>query len=441
MTKRCAIVGGGISGLAAAYFFQQRYPDVPLDIYDAESRIGGVIKSEKVAGCILEGGPDSFLTIKKAAIRLCESIGLGDELVRSNDHMRKTFIFHEGRLKTLPDGFFMMVPTKLLPLVTTDLFSWPGKLDALSDLFSLPEEEDCTVAEFLERRFGKEVLQKIAEPMISGIYGADIARLSLESALPQIWAMQKKGSMIAQLVRKKFSGPSSTEPLFTTLANGMESLVLRLRERIQANWKCGSHVNSITKTKGRWLIGDQGYDAVVLATPKIPEVDGLDEVRSFYNSVHRNSAIVIVFAFEGLRREGFGWLVPAAERHSILACTYVSNKFSGRSPDGRFLVRAFIGGDQAAKWINATDQQIQIEVLNELKRIGGIEDEPLFCRIFRWKDAMPEYRPGHRERIEKIRRLLRPHKGITLTGNIFAGVGIPDCIQHAETVISELIVD
>jgi oxygen-dependent protoporphyrinogen oxidase len=439
MSKRCAIIGAGISGLSAAYFLQKKTPSVLIDVYDDQARAGGVIKSEKFAGCILEGGPDSFLTMKKAAVRLCEAIGLGSELVPSNDDRRKTFVYQSGKLKPLPDGFFMMVPTEFLPFVTTDLFSWPGKLEALSDLFSFPEEQDCTVLDFLERRFGKEIVDRIAEPMISGIYGADISRLSLESALPQIWAMQKKGSMIIQMVRQKMQRNSAPkEPLFTTLANGMESIAIRLHEKIHANWKYNQHIESILKKNGLWWIGDQSYDAVVVATPKIPEIPGLEEARSLANSIHRNSAVVVVFGFDGLSREGFGWLVPASERHSILAATYVTNKFPGRSPQDTFLVRAFIGGDHAKKWIAAGDQQIQIEVLNELKRIGKIEEEPLFCRIFRWKDAMPEYRPGHRQRIENIRSILKPYNNLAVTGNIFSGVGLPDCIQHAENIISEL---
>ena len=439
MTKRCAVVGAGISGLSAAYFLQKKNPSVNIDVYDAGNRIGGVIRSEKFAGCVLEGGPDSFLTMKKAAVRLCEAIGLGSEMVHSNDEMRKTFVYHENKLKPLPDGFFMMVPTEFVPLVTTDLFTWPGKLEALSDLFSFPEEQDCSVSDFLQRRFGREVVERIGEPMISGIYGADISRLSLESALPQIWMMQKKGSIIAQLVRQKLHGSSAPkEPLFTTLANGMESIAIRLREIVRANWNCGQPVHKVERTNGGWSIGEQNYDAIVIASPKIPQIPGLEEARQIANSIHRNSAIVIAFGFDGLQREGFGWLVPASERHSILAATYVTNKFPARSPEGTFLVRTFIGGDQASKWIDATDQQLQIEVLNELKRIGNIEAEPLFCKIYRWRDAMPEYQPGHRSKIERVREILKPFKNLAITGNIFSGVGLPDCIQHAENIISDL---
>ncbi len=274
---------------------------------------------------------------------MCEAIGLGAELVGSNDHLRKTFIFDQKELKELPDGFFMMVPTRLKPLVATNLLSWPGKLESLNDLFLFPREQDCTVSDFLNDRFGTEVLEKIAEPMISGIYGADVNRLSLQSALPQIWDMQKRGSIILQLMRRR-KAPS--ESLFTTLERGMESLITRLQEKISADWKMGEPVEEINRKRDQWAIGQELYDAIVIAGSRLPllEISEFSEVEALWNSIHRNSAIVVVLAFSALNRKGFGWLVPAAERRSILAGTYVSNKFPRRSPDDLFLVRTFIGG-------------------------------------------------------------------------------------------------
>jgi oxygen-dependent protoporphyrinogen oxidase len=438
MIERGAIVGTGISGLVAAYFLQARIPGLSLDIYEAADRIGGVIRTEKISGCLVEGGPDSFLTAKKSAIRLCEAIGLQSELVGSNDHARKTFLFQDGEIKELPEGFHLMVPTKLWPFLKTDLFSWPAKLETLADLFSFPEEKDIEAADFLERRFGKEILQKVAEPMISGIYGANVNRLSLQSALPQIWEMQKKGSILLQMLRRK--SIDSAESLFTTLENGMESLVTRLQERIDANWRLGNRVGSISRKGERWGIDDDHYDLVVMAG-SLPQLDvsEFSEIDSLYKSIRRNSAVVVVLGFEGLRKEGFGWLVPSSERRSVLACTYVSNKFLRRAPDDLFLVRVFLGGDQAAAWIDRSDDAIQNEVLGELKRIAHIECGPVFCRIFRWKVAMPEYQVGHNTKIEKIQRLLKQNKGLCMTGNIFGGVGVPDCIQHAQKVVSEIL--
>ena len=438
MIERGAIVGTGISGLVAAYFLQARIPGLSLDVYEASDRIGGVISSERISGCVVEGGPDSFLTAKKSAIRLCEAIGLQSELVGSNDHARKTFVFQDGEIKELPEGFHLMVPTKLWPFLKTDLFSWPGKLEALADLFSFPEENDIEAANFLERRFGKEILEKIAEPMISGIYGANVSRLSLQSALPQIWEMQKKGSILRQMLKPRPGNP--VESLFTTLEKGMESLVTRLQEEIDASWRLDTRVDSISRKGEQWGIGNDIYDLVVMAgslpqldVPEFPEIDSL------YKSIQRNSAVVVVLGFERLRKEGFGWLVPSSQRRSILACTYVSNKFPRRSPEDLFLVRAFLGGDQAAAWIDRSDEAIQNEVLGELKRIAQIEADPVFCRIFRWKDAMPEYQVGHNAKMERLQILMKQNNGLCMTGNIFSGVGVPDCIQHAQKVVSELL--
>ncbi|MCI0604435.1 protoporphyrinogen oxidase [bacterium] len=438
MIERGAVIGTGISGLVAAYFLQARIPRLNLDIYDAQDRIGGVIRSEKIAGCVVEGGPDSFLTVKKSAVRLCEAINLGSELVGSNDRSRKTYLFQDGELRELPEGFFLMVPTKFWSFLKTDLFTWPGKLEVLSDVFSFPEEKDIEAAEFLERRFGTEILQKIGEPMISGIYGANVSRLSLQTALPQIWEMQKKGSIIRQLITRKAS--ESAESLFTTLENGMESLVARLQEKIDANWKPGHRVESVSRNADDWKIGDEHYDFVVLAgsLPRL-NVPEFAEMDSLYKSIRRNSAVVVVLGFEGVKKEGFGWLVPASERRSILACTYVSNKFPRRSPENLFLVRVFLDGDQAALWMERSDDAIQIEILGELKRIAQIGSEPVFCRIFRWKDAMPEYQVGHSAKIERLRKLTKLHHGLCMTGNIFSGVGVPDCIQHAQKVVSEML--
>jgi oxygen-dependent protoporphyrinogen oxidase len=438
MIERCAIIGAGISGLSTAYFLQKRMPDVSIDMFDATERIGGVVRTENISGCIVEGGPDSFLTAKKPALQLSEAVGLGSDLVGSNDHSRKTYIYDDRQLKELPDGFFMMVPTRLKSLISTNLLSWPGKLDALSDLFCDPEAEDCSVSDFLKRRFGNEVLQKIGEPMISGIYGADVTRLSLQCALSQIWEMQKNGSLILEMIRRRKIERS--ESLFTTLENGMESLIDSLQRRIRCNLKLDQTVDAVLKVNGKWRISGENYDAVVIAGGRLPVLDipEYPELQSLWTSIRKNSAVVAVLAFTGLRRNGFGWLVPAHERRSILACTYVSNKFPRRSPDNLFLLRAFIGADHATKWIENSDDEIQNEVQHELNRIAQIDSAPIFTRIFRWRKAMPEYHVGHTFRMDSIQKLIRFHKGIYLTGNIFSGVGVSDCIQYAEKAVSQM---
>lgn len=433
--KRCAIIGGGISGLSAAYQLQRTCPDLQIELFEAEPRLGGVIRSENVAGFVLDGGPDSFLTQKAAGVELCRELGLGSALVGSNDSTRKTFILHQGELKPFPEGFFLMVPTRLSTLVSTPLISWPGKMAALKDLFMLPETRDCSVADFVGERFGLEILQNIAEPLISGVYGADVKRLSLRTALPQIWELQKKGSLILNLLRKPAPSSGSAPSLFTTLRDGMESLIQALQERCRnVRWRLSEPVSRLQKTNGMWNVNEDAYDAVILAASRLPEIQTAcgEKIVALLRSIHRNSAVVVSLGFERLDREGFGWLVPSSERHSVLACTYVHNKFAQRSPHGRGLVRLFIGGKQALEWIDRSDDDILTEVRNELKRIAKIDHAPLFSRIYRWRNAMPEYVVGHDDKIAEVDELSKQEGNLFLTGNVFAGVGIPDCIRHAK---------
>ena len=430
--KSCAIIGGGISGLTAANELSRNHPGISVTLYEAADRLGGVIHTEQSHGCVIDGGPDSFLTAKRPGVDLCRRLGLQDALVGSNDATRRTFIVHEGKLKTIPEGLFMMIPTSPGPFLKTDLISWAGKFAAIADLFSQPEENDLTAGEFIEKRFGTEILQRIAEPMLSGIYGAGISRLSLKSALPMIWEMQKKGSLVRQLLGRR-SG--AQESLFTTLSGGMETLTKALVEQSpNIGWKTSTAVNVMEKKNSRWWIQDTPHDAVIVASSSVPQLHSAygERIRELLSSVRRNSAVVVVFGFDRLFREGFGWLVPATERRTVLACTYLTNKFSGRNPADRFLVRLFIGGEKAAAWIDRSDGEIFDETRLELERIAGITDTPLFSRVFRWREAMPEYHVGHEIRMAEVDRLAQQEESLFLTGNLWSGVGMPDCIRHAE---------
>jgi protoporphyrinogen/coproporphyrinogen III oxidase len=439
--KRCAIIGGGISGLSTAYFLQKKTKDLQIDLYDSEPEPGGVIKTEEIEGCIVEAGPDSFLTQKRNATELCRELGLSDSLIGSNDSIRKTFIYSRGALRPLPEGFFLMVPTRIVPFLATDLISWSGKFSVLSDIFASPEEEDCSVADFMERRFGQEILDSVAEPLLSGIYGADVQRLSMKNALPQLWQLQKNGSILRSILRSRQSHLDSSESLFTSLRGGMGTLIKALREKsVDVRWKLDRLVIEIEKKEQRWEIGSESYDICVIAGTSIPEIltERGRQIRSIYGSMRRNSAVVTVLCFQNVKRSGFGWLVPAAERRSVLACTYVNQKFPHRAPENRLLVRVFMGGKEAEEWMERADTEIREEVLSELKRIAGIEAVPLFTRVFRWPKSMPEYSLGHETRIATLNKLAKLEGNLFLTGNLFAGVGIPDCIQHAEITASEI---
>lgn len=438
--KRCAIVGAGISGLTVAYWLNKLSSSLNIDVYDAQPEAGGLLRTEIIDDCIVDSGPDSFLTQKQAAWDLIDELNLRNEVIGSNDSLRSTFIFYEGRLHRLPDGFFLMVPVKSAAFLKTKLLSWNGKLDVVSDLFALRESGDVSVGEFIERRFGPEILEKIAEPLLAGIYGADVHRLSLRSALPQIWELQKKGSLILQLGKKAPAGQHQT--LFTSFRGGMEIFTRELQARCEGvHWKFQTNVGEIVKENGRWKLQSELYDMVVLSSSRFPRIESEHggRIGSLLDSIRRNSAIVIALGFKEIHPEGFGWLVPAQERRSVLACTYVSNKFKGRTPPDRFLIRLFIGGDVADQWIHRPDSEIYNEASSELRRIAGIAAEPVFSRIYRWQHAMPEYAVGHQEKMETIGKLTRLESGLFIAGNLMNGVGIPDCIAHARKTADEVM--
>lgn len=438
--KRCAIVGAGISGLTIAYWLNKLSGSLSIDVYDAQPEAGGLLKTEVIDDCIVDAGPDSFLSQKQAAWDLIDELNLRSEVIGSNDSMRSTFIFHDGKLHKLPEGFFLMVPVKPASFLTTKLLSWPAKLKVISDLFARPESVDLSVGEFIQRRFGPEILEKIAEPLLAGIYGADINRLSLRSALPQIWELQKKGSLILQLRKQTRAG--ERQSLFTTFRGGMHTFVGVLKARCERiHWNFGMNIGEIIKENSRWKLQEELYDTVVLSSSRFPRIlsEHGGRIESIVDSVPRNCAIVIALGFTGIHPEGFGWLVPFHERRSVLACTYVSNKFEGRTPSDRFLIRLFIGGGIAAKWIHQPDSEIYEEALSELQRIAGFSAEPIFSRVYRWHDAMPEYTVGHLERMETIQELTRLEKSLFITGNLMNGVGIPDCIAHARKTADDVL--
>jgi protoporphyrinogen/coproporphyrinogen III oxidase len=434
--KSIAILGAGISGLCTAYYLIKHKPGLQLTIFDGSERPGGVIKTEKVDGFIIEAGPDSFLTQKKAAVELCTELGLADQLEGSLDAQRKTFIFHEGRLKLFPEGMFLMAPSSPLKFMKSDLISWPGKFSALKDLFSFPEQNDISVADWVEKRFGTEVLQLIAEPLMGGVYGADAKNLSLQSALPQIWELQQKGS----LIRRAATRPPN-ESLFTTLTYGMQSLTDSLYVLFGHEFVPACKIDHVEKRDGKWWIRDRAYDAVVLASSTTPEIRSPAgaEIRGVLQSIRRNSAIVIVLAFKNVQREGFGWLVPAFEREFALACTYINNKFANRCPPDHLLLRLFVAGDIARNWIDKPDEQILEMALMDLQRIAGISDQAVLNRIYRWPNSMPEYAVGHKSKIEQLNQLARAESSLFLSGNILRGVGIPDCIVQAKETAAQCL--
>lgn len=423
------IVGGGISGLATAWYL--RKAGIAATIVERRPRLGGVITTEVVEGCVIEGGPDSFLAAKPAALELIRELGLADEVIGSNDERRITYILRRQRLVPMPDGLMMMVPTKAWPMIKSPLVGWGSKLRMGLEYFRRPATHpDRSVADFIEDHFGREAVDYIAEPLLAGVYGGDPAALSANSTLTRFVDMERTtGSLTrAMLAAPKHSG----ESLFKTLKRGLGSLVTALNPTpdsvIQGEaeaWEPAagrSDGHARVRVNGNWLttkhlvLACPAYEAARLVSPAFAPVAAL------LGKVGYTSSVTMAFGFR--RGEfndplnGFGFLVPRRERGALVACTWVGTKFEHRVPESHALLRCFL-----------TSEADPDDVLAELRRIMGFRADPAFVRISSWPQSMAQYTIGHTERQKVLEDLTGAIPGLHLVGNAYQGIGLPDCIR------------
>jgi len=378
---RTAIIGGGIAGLAAAFELEKARAagaDVAYTLFESRDKLGGSLASEIVNGVVLERGPDSFLTEKPAAAELCRELGLGGELIPSNDAARKTYILVKNRMVALPDGLMFLVPTKLIPTALTRLFSLTTKIRMGLELLHppRPSEQDESVAALVERHFGTEAVDRLADPLLSGIYGGDAAELSARTVLPRLVEMETQyGSLTRGMLaahRKmrarakeaaKNSGAVGTSArpaaraIFTSLRGGMQQFVDALAARLApGSVRLSTAVSALAKTEKGWTVEAGGvaesYDAVIVASPAWAAsvlLKGVDAALSEeLSGIPYSSSITVNLVYDeaalGALPDGFGFLVPASEGRAMLACTFVHRKFLGRTPAGKAVLRAFLGG-------------------------------------------------------------------------------------------------
>ncbi len=451
--KKIAIIGGGITGLSAAFYLEKERAagkQVEYRLFEASSRLGGSLYSERVDDCLVEAGPDSFLSEKPAAAVLCKELGIDGDLIGSNDHLRKTYIVVNNRLIEMPDGLMFMVPTKILPTALSPLFSWSTKIRMARELFHPPRpmEKDETVAEMVERHFGQEVVDRLADPLLAGVYGGDSASLSARAVLPRFVEMEEKyGSlsraMLAARKRmRKMTKNAPPRPLFTSLKNGMQQLVDAVVARLTAEWiRTGVRIEAVERTEQGWKVasdrGEEQFDAVIFATPAnvagklLAPTDvqlGEDLSSTQYSS---SATCVLGYAMSDLANlpPGFGFLVPHTENRRMRACTFVHNKFSYRASSDKGLLRCFLGGAREGATVDLSDEEIRTTVRRELKEILNIQAEPRFVRIYRWRGAMAQYTPGHLARVTRIEQAIQKIPNLAIGGNAFHGIGVPDCIR------------
>jgi oxygen-dependent protoporphyrinogen oxidase len=433
------IIGGGISGLSTAYYLTKS--GVPSILIEERPRLGGVIQTDQVEGCTIEAGPDSFLSIKPAAMELIRDLGMADEVIGSNDEVRKTYVWKNRRLIALPDGLMFMVPTQILPMAATSLLSWPTKIRMGLEWFHRARNQaaDQSVAEFVESHYGREAVDYLAEPLLSGIYGGDPEVLSIRSVLPRFVELEQKyGSLTRGVLAERKASPGRNLPLFQTLRSGLASLTRALAARIHSRVIHGtaeaverSGGEYRVRVNGNWiasanlLLACEAHRAAPLAAGVEPRAGEL------LAAIPYSSSMTVALAFDEREfrpeKEGFGFLVPRRERRRLIACTYIGTKFTGRVPPGTIVLRCFLGGAADARVLEETDASIVAAMLEELREIVNLRAQPKFARISRWPRSMAQYTVGHQVRTAEL--FSRLPEGLHLAGNAYTGIGIPDCIR------------
>lgn len=462
--KKVVIVGGGITGLSAAFYLQKevREKGWPVDVLliEASNRLGGKIQTVRRDGFVIERGPDSFLIRKKSVGILAEDLGIENELVRNATG--QAYVLMNDELHPIPGGSVMGIPTEVMPFLKSDLFSWVGKLRAAGD-FILPRSnmtEDQSLGVFFRRRFGSEIVDNLIEPLLSGVYAGDIDNMSLQSTFPQFYEVEKKHRSLILGMKKttpkqapmKIGHGATKEGVFHTFRNGLETLVEAIEKELdpQSVLK-GARVEAIHKAGEQTVIQlNDGQeivaDAVIMTTShdvtsRLFAPHGLLQE---LGTIPTTSVATIALAFpkEAVvqEKEGTGFLVSRSSDYSITACTWAHRKWPTTTPEGKVLLRAFVGqiGDEAI--VDLPDHEIERIVLDDLSKIIELKGKPDFSIVTRWKEDRPQYRVGHKQRIARARKELQADfPMVKLAGASYDGVGLPDCIDQGKAAVTNIL--
>ncbi len=448
--KRVAVIGGGISGLTLAYVLISKNEDLEVTVYEADDRAGGKIWSEKTDGFLCEKGPNGFLDNKPRTLELCKSLGI--DPLSSNANSKKRFIFSDNELKALPEspGSF----------IKSDLLTWGGKLRLILELIATKGPADETVADFIIRRLGKEALEKLIDPMCSGIYAGDPYNMSIKSCFPRIKELEQEyGSLIKAMIKikkqrkKEQGGEVSAAPggNLTSFFDGAQTITDSLADKLGNRLKLGSPIESITRENDIYHLRTHGEtaaaDIVVLATPAYAAAGMLRELDSGLSATLTTIPYphVSVVCF-GYKKEqvahalnGFGFLIPHKEKRRILGNLWDSSIFPNRASEGHVLLRSMIGGEKNPGVASLDDSQLVTIVHDELNSILGIKSDPEMVKVYRWDKAIPQYLLGHNAVLGSIDNTLQKHPGLYVTGNAYNGIGINDCIESGYKLADKIL--
>lgn len=459
--KRVAVIGGGISGLAAAHRLVELVPALDLTLFESAPRLGGVLDTVERDGCRYECSADGFLTALPWGVDFCKRVGLGSDLISTDESRRKAFVVCRGRLEPVPEGFIIMAPRKVGSVMTSRILSPLGKLRLAGELF-IPRRKDPgdeSVGSFVTRRLGRETYERLVQPLIGGIYTADPMHLSLAATMPQFATMERQHGGLIRGAGKRRPGATTEKSggarysMFAAPRLGFRSLVEAVRARLPASAvRLQAAVTRLERDGIGWRVTWEGgasesFDAVILAVPApdaapllTPVHAGLGEALA--GIAYAGTAVVSVCYDRAQIRhalDGFGFVSPIIEKRTILAGSFLSQKYAGRAPEGRVLIRAFVGGALRPELVSRPDAELLGLVAGDLRDLLGTTGEPLTHHIARWPRKMPQYAVGHLDRVAALERLAAELPGFALAGNAYRGVGVPYCIHSGEMAAERVL--
>jgi len=475
--KQVAIIGGGISGLAAAHRVRELNREAQVTLFEATDRLGGSLRTSRQDGFLIEQGADSFITDVPWAVDLCRRIGFADQLIPTNSAARGAMVVRRGKLERVPDGFLLMAPQRLWPILCSPILSLRGKARLAGEFFvkrrtqSSDGRDDESVAEFVRRRLGRETFERLVQPLVGGIYTADPEKLSLAATLPRFLEMEREHGGLIRAARarakvqasgvrvQEIGGSGARYSMFVTPREGLSSLIEAIAARLPEGCiRFNTAVQRIERIGEKWRVhvdstGTVGlstdFDALIIATPtaaaaKLLEFTDAALARELRPIEYAGSAVVAL-GYDRSQIEHpmnrFGFVVPAIERRRILSASFSSVKFPGRAPVGKELIRVFLGGALQPEMMELSDEQLRRTAEEELRELLGIAGSPCLSLVFRWPASMPQYHLGHLARNARIKERLAGLPGLALAGNAYEGVGIPQCVRSGEEAAEKIVSD